>query len=194
MRSQGGGHNSPLFCLLPYFSASNVSIVTLLICVLLTAAGVAGTIGTFSRRPVAATLCGVAVLALLGGCLSVAALGTPLGQELRWWVTISAIASATVGGGPVVQATLQLALRKDPAPAGEALPATVWIGMIERFGFIVALLLGLPEVAAILLGIKALGQYTSSSNHVPAMRILGTLTSISWALICFAVVAIGFPQ
>lgn len=168
--------------------------MTLIACVLLTAASILGAIGTFSRLPLAASLCGIAVLALLGASLSVATWGTPFEQELRWWITIAAIASASLAGGPVVQATLKLALRKNPAPAGEVLPATAWIGIIERFGFILALLLSLPEVAAILLGIKALGQYTSSSNHVPAIRILGTLTSISWALICFAVVAIGFPQ
>ena len=78
-------------------------------------------------------------------------------------------------------------------PVGDNLPATTWIGAAERFGFIIALLLGLPEVAAILLGVKALGQYVSTSNRVPATRVLGTLVSISWALLCFAIFAIGYP-
>ena len=104
-------------------------------------------------------------------------------------MAIGVVGSATLTGNPVVGAVLKLV----PDLKLTSLPATRLIGVVERFGFVVALMLGLPEVAAILLGIKALGVYSSKNNRLPATRILGTLISVSWALVCFAVFALGYP-
>lgn len=49
-------------------------------------------------------------------------------------------------------------------------------------------------LAAILLRVKALGQYVSDENVSPATRVLGTLISVSWALISFTVIALGYPS
>src|SRR5690606_39595629 len=74
------------------------------------------------------------------------------------------------------------------------LPMTSWIGAVERFGFSLALLLGLPTVAAILIGVKALGAYTATDNKIPAKRVLGTLVSVSRAPLICRVAALGYPE
>ena len=50
------------------------------------------------------------------------------------------------------------------------------------------------EIAAVVLAAKALGVYaTRKDNATAAVRVLGTLVSIGWALYCFAVaVLVGF--
>ena len=113
--------------------------------------------------------------------------------EVAWVVTGSVLA-AVFAGNPVVVAVLNRAVKaEDRMP----LPGSAWIGVIERLGVIVAFLLGMPEVAALLLGIKALGIYVAdrrdATNALAAERVVGTLASVSWALLCFAPVAIQWP-
>lgn len=70
------------------------------------------------------------------------------------------------------------------------LPASAWIGVVERFGFTFAMMLGYPEVAALLIAVKALGQYAPSNsggNNGAAARVIGTLTSLTWAIAMFAI-------
>src|SRR5690606_9771856 len=95
------------------------------------------------------------------------------------WLIGAGLAAATFGGNPVTSLGLHLAFarghrdNRESAPEKEKkkpqkpLPATVWIGIVERFGFTLALLIGLPTVAAILLGVKALGQYVVKNNSGP---------------------------
>lgn len=131
-------------------------------------------------------------------CAIAAALASPMDGSFSLWLVVAVVAAATFGGGPVVDVGLRLAItnKESAKPQDERegpLPAMVWIGVAERFGFTLALVLGLPTVAAILLGVKALGQYASTKNVTPATRVLGTLISVSWALLAFAIVAVGYP-
>lgn len=110
------------------------------------------------------------------------------------WVVTGAVLAAVFAGNPVVVAVLYRAVA---AEERMPLPASVWIGIVERLGLIVALLLGMPEVAALLLGVKALGIYVADrrggTNALSAERVVGTLASVTWALLCFAVVGIQWP-
>jgi hypothetical protein len=110
------------------------------------------------------------------------------------WVVTGAVLAAVFAGNPVVVALLRRALGDDERMP---LPASVWIGIVERLGLIVALLMAMPSVAALLLGIKALGIYVADrrggTNALSAERVVGTLASVTWALLCFAVVAIQWP-
>lgn len=117
---------------------------------------------------------------------------------------------ASIGGAPVVAEALDLsrvwrtatpddeeseedarrrALRarlSEPADKPAPMPASAVIGVVERLAFIVALLIGLPEVAAVVFVIKALGQYSmTSTNRVAATRVLGSLLSIAWGLLAY---------
>ncbi|WP_104162356.1 hypothetical protein [Cryobacterium sp. N22] len=167
----------------------------LFVAILLTVIGIVGALSLVfhNRRVFHSPIAGIASSAALFACLAAASWAGPFPDFVKAWTITAAIAAAALAGGPVVSFVFHYALRSDPLPAGDALPATAWIGVAERLGFIVALQLGFSDVAAILLGVKALGQYVSTTNHVPAARVLGTLVSITWALLCFAVVAIGYP-
>ncbi|MDO9063394.1 MAG: hypothetical protein Q7U41_02455 [Microbacterium sp.] len=118
---------------------------------------------------------------------------------------------ASIGGAPVVAEALDLsrvwrtaspdeeeseedarrrALRarlSEPADKPAPMPASAVIGVVgvvERLAFILALLIGLPEVAAVVFVIKTLGQFSmTSTNRVAATRVLGSLLSIAWALL-----------
>jgi hypothetical protein len=101
-------------------------------------------------------------------------------------VAIGVVLAAAAGGGVIVRSVIHLAGHS--GELAEDLPASAWIGVIERFGFSLALILGAPEIAAVIVAVKALGSYAASDrNRVGATRVLGTLTSIAWALLCFAV-------
>lgn len=100
-------------------------------------------------------------------------------------LAVATLAAATLAGWIVTESLLRLAMGLQ-TDLTKALPATGWVGLVERFGFTLSLVLGFPEVAALLIGVKALGTYSSSKrdgNRGAAARVLGTLTSISWALL-----------
>lgn len=129
---------------------------------------------------------GVVQVSLFAASLLVAALGGKIEGGWAMGLSILCIAWATVGGGTVVSGVMVLAQRGG-LEMPDSLPATVWIGMAERAAITVSLVLGLKEFAAIVLGVKALGQYQGANNHLPAARILGTLVSAIWALCSFSV-------
>jgi hypothetical protein len=140
------------------------------------------------RRGLPTALFASAAAATVLAAVGVAARsGVPLNAWL-WWIAVAALLAASFGGWPVVEQVLAL-IPPDPdrAPPRAPLPASPWIGVFERFAFTLALLVGLPEVAAILLVVKALGVYASGSDSRPAaLRVMGTLVSVSWALLCYA--------
>ncbi len=125
-------------------------------------------------------------LGLVGVAILLALLTPPLGAFGTAVVAIGVVLASATGGGVVVRSVIQLAGHS--GELAEDLPASAWIGVIERFGFSLALILGVPEIAAVIVAVKALGSYAASDrNRVGATRVLGTLTSIGWALFCFAV-------
>lgn len=122
---------------------------------------------------------------------AVALAGASLGGRIEggWAMSLGilCIGWAMFGGGSAVGAVMVLAQRGGLEMPEASLPATVWIGIAERAAIAIALTLGLKEFAAVVLGVKALGQYQGASNHLPAARVLGTLVSAIWALCCFSV-------
>jgi hypothetical protein len=102
-----------------------------------------------------------------------------------------AVLAATFGGGIVVLVVLRLA--GHPMTAEDDLPASAWIGMAERFAMTFALAIGQGAIAAVVIAVKALGSYRGDdrgTNRVASIRVLGTLTSVIWALLCFGVLVV----
>jgi len=112
-------------------------------------------------------------------------------------IAVCAVLAATFGGGIVVKVVLRLA--GHPQAIVDDLPASAWIGLVERFAMTFALVLGRAEIAAVVIAVKALGTYSASGgagsssdrNRMASVRVLGTLTSVTWALLCYAVYAIA---
>lgn len=103
-------------------------------------------------------------------------------------IAVCAVLAATFGGGIVVKVVLRLA--GHPMTAEDDLPASAWIGMTERFAMTFALAIGQGAIAAVVIAVKALGSYRGDAhgtNRVASIRVLGTLTSVIWALLCFGV-------
>jgi hypothetical protein len=110
-------------------------------------------------------------------------------------LAICAVLAATFGGGIVVKVVLRLA--GHPMTAADDLPASAWIGMAERFAMTFALVIGQGAIAAVVIAVKALGSYHGDdrgTNRVASIRVLGTLTSVIWALLCFAVLVVAQPR
>jgi hypothetical protein len=127
-------------------------------------------------------------LVLVAAAGGVAALGPAVGSTWSIPLAICAVLAATFGGGIVVKVVLRLA--GHPMTADDDLPASAWIGMAERFAMTFALAIGQGGIAAVVIAVKALGTYRGDSggtNRVASLRVLGTLASVSWALLCFGV-------
>jgi hypothetical protein len=106
-------------------------------------------------------------------------------------LAICAVLAATFGGGILALVVLRLA--GHPMTADDDLPASAWIGMAERFAMTFALAIGQGAIAAVVIAVKALGSYRGDgqgTNRVASIRVLGTLTSVIWALLCFAVLVV----
>lgn len=138
---------------------------------------------------------------LVAFCLAaVLALGAP-SPAIRPWLVIGVVASAVFGGGVVVRAGFGLAARDSLATDQPVLPGSAWIGAAERFGIVVSLAMGIPEMAAVIVAIKALGQYVEAAdvaakphNTTAASRVLGTLLSVCWTLFCVAVLYLALGR
>jgi hypothetical protein len=162
-------------------------------------AGVVGALsGAFTRR-VVLTVLGVltVVLVTFAGAIGIAFAGGAShpflpAHAVQGVIAAAALFAAVAGGGAVVRMVLEWAHGDQPDP--DRLPGSAWIGVAERFAFTLALIIGATEIAAVVLGAKALGLYaTTKNNATAAVRVLGTLVSIGWALYCFAVaVLVGF--
>lgn len=159
---------------------------------------VAGTLGGVSiaaKGRLARTIIGTLVFLLvtLAGAVGIlfSAPGNLLPQHaVQGIIAASSLWAAVLGGGAVVRMVLEWAYGRQPDP--DRLPASAWIGVAERFAFTLALIIGATEIAAVVLAAKALGVYVATKgNDTAAVRVLGTLVSIGWALFCVAVAAIA---
>jgi len=106
-------------------------------------------------------------------------------------LAVCAILAATFGGGVVVKVVLRLS--GHPMTEADDLPASAWIGMAERFAMTFALVIGQAGIAAVVIAVKALGSYhgdARGTNRTASIRVLGTLTSVIWALLCFGVLVV----
>lgn len=137
----------------------------------------------------------IAQLALVAAAGILVLIGPIAGSAWTIPLGICAVLAATFGGGIVVKVVLRLA--GHPQAVVDDLPASAWIGLVERFAMTFALVLGRAEIAAVIIAVKALGTYSAGGgsdnnrNRVASVRVLGTLTSVTWALLCYAVFAVA---
>jgi hypothetical protein len=158
---------------------------------LLIATAIVGGALAIWRRESNAIGWGMVQLALVAAAGTVALVTTALPSREAIPLAICAVLAATFGGGIVVKVILRLA--GQPQELVDDLPAAVWIGLVERFAMTFALVLGRPEIAAVIIAVKALGTYSAggnADNRVASVRVLGTLTSVTWALLCYAVIVV----
>jgi hypothetical protein len=160
------------------------AVVTILVAV---AAG-ASVAGLVTGR--AARLATGASVLLLGVALIVAWSGDH-SHDLDRGVTVLAGVLAVAGGGLVT--TQVFSLVEDPEGvrrAGAVLRGGAWIGALERLGVYVALAAGWAPGLAIVLAVKGLGRYPELRNQedtgVAERFIIGTFTSVLWAVACAA--------
>lgn len=122
----------------------------------------------------------------------VVALGWPTSSGSSIPLAVCAVLAATFGGGVVVKVVLRLS--GHPMTEADDLPASAWIGMAERFAMTFALVIGQGGIAAVVIAIKALGDYRGDArgtNRMASIRVLGTLASVIWALLCFGVLVVA---
>ena len=134
----------------------------------------------------------IAQLTLVGAAGVLVLVGPAAAHGWAIPLAVCAVFAATFGGGIVVMAVLRLS--GHPMTAADDLPASAWIGMAERFAMTLALAIGQGAIAAVVIAIKALGSYRGDSggtNRVASIRVLGTLTSVIWALLCFGVLVMA---
>lgn len=168
---------------------------------LLIAAAIVGGAVALWRRESNAIGWAIVQLVLVAVAGVTALLTRPAASAWSIPLAVCAVLAATFGGGIVVKAVLRLA--GHPQAIVDDLPASAWIGLVERFAMTFALVLGRAEIAAVIIAVKALGTYSagaggagagssrSDRNRMASVRVLGTLTSVTWALLCYAVFAIA---
>jgi hypothetical protein len=152
-----------------------------------------------SRLP-ATPVAAAHVLLVASSLITILALDAPP-EVIRPWLVIGVVAAAVFGGGAVVRSGFVLAARDSLTATQPVLPGSAWIGATERFGIVVSLAMGIPEMAAVIVAIKALGQYVEAAgstvtthNTTAASRVLGTLLSVCWTLFCVAVLYLAFGR
>jgi hypothetical protein len=112
---------------------------------------------------------------------------------------------ALCGGGPLTTVAFDLVDRPGEstdtslAGASDVLRGGAWIGALERLAAYAALVAGWPEGLAVVLALKGLGRYPELKSpdgvhgHPAATErfIIGTFTSVLWALACAGVVVVA---
>jgi hypothetical protein len=168
---------------------------------LLLAAAILGGAVAIVRRESNAIGWAIAQLGLVAAAGLLVLLAPHGASRLGIPLAVCAVLAATLGGGIVVKVVLRLA--GHPQAIVDDLPASAWIGVVERFAMTFALVLGRAEIAAVIIAVKALGTYSAGAgggdhgaasadrNRMASVRVLGTLTSVTWALLCYAVFAVA---
>jgi hypothetical protein len=107
-------------------------------------------------------------------------------------VVVLAAVLAVVGGGLVT--TQVFTFVEDPdrvRQAGAVLRGGAWIGALERLGVFVTVVVGWAPGVALVLAVKGLGRYPELRNQddtgVAERFIIGTFTSVLWAVACAGV-------
>lgn len=136
-----------------------------------------------------------AAVATLGGAALVAVLDAePVSPEAEGLLLVVAGLLAVLGGGPVATAVFTLVDRQDTDEAGSlrragaVLRGGAWIGVLERAGIYVTVVVGWPAGLAVLLALKGLGRYpelrVQEDSGAAERFIIGTLASSLWAVAC----------
>lgn len=115
-----------------------------------------------------------------------------------WLVPLALLLSVAVGA-PLTTWVLRLAtVRAGDDAEGEAervLRGGLTIGILERLAITGTIMLGYPEGVAVVVAVKGLGRYpelrvarlAATGAAVSERFIIGTLTSVSWAVVVGAV-------
>ena len=147
----------------------------------------------------AVLLAAAAVLAAIGSIRTESSGLSPLVGAV---VPAVATVAAALTGSPVTAAVLELSKRSNrhylssedgesvDGPLGDiddpertsTLHGGLWIGVLERVGVVVTILVGWPTGLTVLAAIKALGRFTELKRADAVERfILGTFASFLWA-------------
>lgn len=117
------------------------------------------------------------------------------GDAPRTVLVALVIGLGVIGGGPVTTALFGVVDKgstDDLEGAGELLRGGAWIGALERAAVVATLVAGWPEGMAVVLALKGLGRYPELRNAgtgaVAERFIIGTFTSVLWAVACAACV------
>jgi hypothetical protein len=164
---------------------SQETVVTILVGV----AALASTVGLVTGR--AARLVASASIALLAVALLVG-WSSERSPHLDKGVTVLAGVLAVTGGGLLTTQVFSFVVDTDRVTeAGAVLRGGAWIGALERLGVYVALVAGWAPGLAIVLAVKGLGRYPELRNGedtgVAERFIIGTFTSVLWAVACAGV-------
>jgi hypothetical protein len=164
---------------------SQETVVTILVGV----AALASTAGLVTGR--AARLVTGASIALLAVALLVG-WSSERAPDLDKGVTVLAGVLAVAGGGLLTTQVFSFVVDTDRVTeAGAVLRGGAWIGALERLGVYVALVAGWAPGLAIVLAVKGLGRYPELRNGedtgVAERFIIGTFTSVLWAVACAGV-------
>jgi hypothetical protein len=111
-------------------------------------------------------------------------------------LTLASACLAVAGGGLVTtQVFAFVEDRERVREAGAVLRGGAWIGALERLAVYVALVAGWAPGLAIVLAVKGLGRYPELRNQddtgVAERFIIGTFTSVLWAVACAGVTVIA---
>lgn len=142
--------------------------------------------------------------AIVVAILAAASLSVP-SPLLGGLVSLLALATAVLGGGPAAHTALNLAMGPSvtpglhggilvadrvipgeaaviPAPRREVLRGGLTIGILERVASAGAIIIGFPEAIAIVVAVKGVGRFTELEAPEARERfIIGTLASLTWA-------------
>jgi len=111
-------------------------------------------------------------------------------------LTLASACLAVAGGGlATTQVFAFVEDRERVREAGAVLRGGAWIGALERLAVYVALVAGWAPGLAIVLAVKGLGRYPELRNQddtgVAERFIIGTFTSVLWAVACAGVTVIA---
>ena len=154
------------------------------------AVAAAGSVAGLATGRVGRLVAGGSV-ALLGIALLVAWSSDRTGSPDKL-LTVLAGVLAVAGGGLVTSAVFSFVEDRDRVrEAGAVLRGGAWIGALERLAVYVALVAGWAPGLAVVLAVKGLGRYPELRNQedtaVAERFIIGTFTSVLWAVACAGV-------
>ena len=168
---------------------SQETVVTILVAVAALASSAGLATGRAHRIVTGASLALLAVALLVGWSSDDV-------HDLDKLVTVLAGVLAVTGGGLLTSQVFSFV--EDPERvdrAGAVLRGGAWIGALERLGVYVALVVGWGPGLAIVLAVKGLGRYPELRNGddtgVAERFIIGTFTSVLWAVACASVAVLA---
>ncbi len=144
----------------------------------------------------AARACALSASGLLALALGAVWFGDLSAADSAHRVVLLLAGILAVTGGGLVTTQIFALVDKDSRTvrAGEVLRGGAWIGALERLAVYAALVAGWGPGLAIVLAVKGLGRYPELRNQedtgAAERFIIGTFTSVLWAVACAALAAL----